>query len=424
MNRKRSEYLSAREMDLNRREFLASLSLAIAACGGPAEGTATDTNGSGGSGGAAGAPGASGASGGANASGASGSGSTGTAGGMDGGQSNGQPEAGVGDASGEATENDAGPTSALIERIAFGSCDRLNPTGVDRTLTNQAFWDLISARNPQVFMPLGDNIYADYGDRYSDLAGVKGFRDLVARTTVMPIWDDHDFGMNDGNGDFAQKATFKQMFLDFWGMLGAPLSAARRQRAANYDSAILGPKGKEVQFIMLDNRYDRVVGGAMLGEDQWTWLEGELKKPARLRIIESGSAVFTAPVTPESWSGHLAERQRLINVIGDTMATGVITVSGDKHYSDVSRAPGVTKYPLYDFVSSSYNQGGGVGTGVGGPANANRDTPTSGIQECSFATIAIDWSGASPAITVEYRSAWNGDVLMTKKLRLADLGEM
>ena len=181
---------------------------------------------------------------------------------------------------------------------------------MDRTPTNQAFWDLISARNPQVFMPLGDNIYADYGDRYSDLAGVKGFRDLVARTTVMPIWDDHDFGMNDGNGDFAQKATFKQMFLDFWGMLGAPLSAARRQRAANYDSAILGPKGKEVQFIMLDNRYDRVVGGAMLGEDQWTWLEAELKRPARLRIIESGSAVFTAPVTPESWSGHLAERQR------------------------------------------------------------------------------------------------------------------
>jgi len=417
MSKRRSEYLAAREFELNRREFVASLGLALAACAGPAEGTATDV---GGRGGASGASGMSGS--GMSGSGASGSSSTGAGGASEGGQPNATPDASAPDAPAEPIENDADATK-LIERIAFGSCDTMKPTGPDRTVTNQEFWDLIVARDPQVFMPLGDNIYADYGDRYSDLAGVKGFRDLMARTITMPIWDDHDYGMNDGNGDFAQKAKFKQMFLDFWSSMGAPLSQGRRQRAANYDSAILGPKGKEVQFIMLDNRYDRVVGGAMLGEDQWTWLEGELKKPARLRIIESGSAVFTAPVTPEGWSGHAAERQRLVNVIGDTMATGVITVSGDKHYSDVSRAPLTTRYPLYDFVSSSYNQGGGAGTGVGGPANANRDTPTSGIQECSFATLAIDWSGASPTVTVEYRSAWTGNVVMTKKLTLADLGE-
>jgi alkaline phosphatase D len=422
MSRRRSVYLGAREMELNRREFVASLGLTLAACGSPAEGTSTDPGGPGGAGGAAGSAGASGASSTSGASGTSGPGGAGAPG-ADGADPNGTPDAGATDAAGEAMEGDAVAMPNLLQRIAFGSCYRLNPTGPDRTVANQGFWDLIIAESPQVFMPLGDNIYADYGDRYSDLAGIKGFKDLMARTITMPIWDDHDYGQNDAGGEFVQKATYKQMFLDFWSGFGAPLSQARRQRAANYDAAIVGPKNKEVQFIMLDNRYDRVVGGAMLGEDQWTWLEGELKKPARLRIIESGSAVFTAPVTPESWSGHAAERQRLITLIGDTMATGVITVSGDKHYSDVSRAPGVTRYPLYDFVSSSYNQGGAAGTGVGGPANANRDTPKSGIAECSFATIAIDWSGASPALTVEYRSAWTGNVLLTKKLTLADLGE-
>jgi len=66
---------------------------------------------------------------------------------------------------------------------------------------------------------------------------------------------------------------------------------------------------------------------------------------------------------------------------------------------------------------------GAAGTGTGGPANANRDTPMSGIEECSFATIAIDRSGTSPVVTIEYRSAWTGNVLLTKKLTLADLGE-
>ena len=33
----------------------------------------------------------------------------------------------------------------------------------------------------------------------------------------MAIWDDHDFGTNDGGADFRHKDQTQQLFLDFFG---------------------------------------------------------------------------------------------------------------------------------------------------------------------------------------------------------------
>jgi alkaline phosphatase D len=37
----------------------------------------------------------------------------------------------------------------------------------------------------------------------------------------------------------------------------------------------------------------------MLGEDQWAWLEGELRKPANLRLIASGTRVLAEKIGQE-----------------------------------------------------------------------------------------------------------------------------
>src|SRR5258708_6743465 len=265
MNRKRSEYLSARELELNRREFLASISLALAACGGPdqeqgANGRGGDAGSAGSGAGAAGRVGTGGAgTGGAGGSpqtsgtsGTGGSSSSGAGGAAGAGETDAAIDAGAKDARADATTVESGAGGPLIERIGFGSCCR--------TMLSQAFWPRIAAQHPQVYLPLGDNAYLDSGERYSDLAAIKGFTDLMARTIVMPIWDDHDYGDDNGGLENPQKGQYKQMFIDFFTMMGAPIPQARPQRHANHHPPVLGPPGKEGQFIMLERRSDVVVG--------------------------------------------------------------------------------------------------------------------------------------------------------------------
>ena len=45
------------------------------------------------------------------------------------------------------------------------------------------------------------------------------------------IWDDHDYGLNDGGKNYAFKKQAKELFLDFWDI---PLDDVRRLRQGLY----------------------------------------------------------------------------------------------------------------------------------------------------------------------------------------------
>ena len=60
-----------------------------------------------------------------------------------------------------------------------------------------------------------------------------------------------------------------------------------------YTSYKFGPPDRQVKFILLDVRYfaDRRadIDGDTLGEQQWAWLELQLKDKAQLTVIASGT---------------------------------------------------------------------------------------------------------------------------------------
>jgi alkaline phosphatase D len=305
---------------------------------------------------------------------------------------------------------DGGP---LVASIGFGSCNDLTRP--------QTFWSNIIAKQPQVFLFLGDNAYLDYGDTYDKLGAVPGFKSLLAIARPLAIWDDHDFGMNNGGASFTGKDSYKKKFIDFWGALGAvPANSPRRTRAGNYDSTILGPVGRQVQVIMLDNRYFKgdAPSGTVLGDAQWQWLDGELRRPANLRVIMSGIQALGGSTAPEGWAEYPAEQQHLLDVIKGTQAQGVLIVSGDKHYAEISRRDGVVGYPLYDFTSSSLT----ANNSYTPEPNQYRDTPSSASQNHNFGLITIDWSTAGRPVTVQIFDAGTGAVLLSKSLSLATLG--
>src|SRR5262245_22728301 len=178
-----------------------------------------------------------------------------------------------------------------LTRIAFGSCAHQDKP--------MPIWDSIVKQRPELFLALGDNIYADTDDmavmrkKYAQLAAVPGYQALLKTCPVLAIWDDHDYGKNDAGVEYPKKEEAQQAYLDFYGV---PADSPRRQQKGIYYAAMFGPPGKRVQFIMLDGRYFRTPlrrgkrepgmaatpyvpvtdpGATMLGEAQWTWLEAQ-----------------------------------------------------------------------------------------------------------------------------------------------------
>jgi alkaline phosphatase D len=312
-----------------------------------------------------------------------------------------------------AEASDAGDQSPAIERIAFGSCNHLE--------MSQAFWPHIIEQKPQLFLFLGDAIYVDHGNTYAQLAAIAGFKQLVAMARPFVIWDDHDYGGNDTDASYSGKLGAKQRFFDFWAAHGALMpDSPRWTRTGNYDATVIGPPGKEIQLLMLDNRYFKgnPPAGTVLGAEQWTWLDEELRKPARLRIIMSGMELISTSTTPEGWGQFKPEQQHLYDILKATAAKGVLILSGDKHYCEVSRRDDLgLGYPLYDFTSSP----------MSAPPellepNKYRDGADASISDYNFGLITIDWSAADPTVHVQLLHSMKGTVLLERRLTLGQLG--
>lgn len=290
-----------------------------------------------------------------------------------------------------------------LSRIAFGSCANHEKP--------QPIWNTIRRWSPDVFVFLGDNVYGDTEDmavlasKYDMLAEKPGFKQVRSETAIIGTWDDHDYGANDAGLEYPKKAESKEVFLDFF---EEPEDSIRRDHPGVYHSYLLGPPGKRVQIILLDVRTFRTplvkreitvameegfIGpydlqqdpeSTMLGEEQWAWLESQLKVPAELRLFGMSTQFLPVFNGWEAWANMPHERQRLIDLIKQTRAEGVIFMSGDTHWAELSRVETPGMYPLYDLTSSGLTE---VWRGIA----PNRQRIHSPFLGANFGTIEIQW---------------------------------
>ncbi len=302
-----------------------------------------------------------------------------------------------------------------LRRILFGSC--LIPTRPHPTL------DVAVRERPDLFIFMGDNVYADTSDpavlehRYAELRDDPAFQRLEAACPVLATWDDHDYGANDAGGDFPAKVMSREHFLDFWRV---PADSPRRGHGGVYDSASFGPPGRRVQVILLDTRYfrsplrvGRIPGLAhgpfvaednpsatILGEEQWRWLEERLREPARVRLVVSSIQVLAAQHGWEAWANFPLEQQRLLEIVRRTQASGVIFLSGDRHFAEISRLDAEGLYPLYDVTSSGLNRKFPVDE-----PDANRSRVGGAYIGHNVGALDIDWDRGDPLLTVRILDA-------------------
>lgn len=275
------------------------------------------------------------------------------------------------------------PSSVI--RFAFGSCAKERKA--------QPIWNTISAQNPELFLFIGDNQYADrwapdggklrstpvtdpnrFYEAYEALAAIPEFAAFRQKVPLIGMWDDHDYGANDQGKEYPLKQQSQQAFLDFFQF---PASSPVHQQAGVYHAKTFGKQGQRVQFILLDTRYHRDsidknpngrpknkgpyipsddTSRSMLGQQQWEWLELQLKQPADIRFVISSVQFVAYEHSWETWGNMPHERQRFYDLVKDTQANGVILLSGDRHLTEISVDKGQLgsnpPYPIWDFTAS------------------------------------------------------------------------
>jgi len=327
----------------------------------------------------------------------------------------------------------AWPIETVLTQIAIGSC---------RSQEHAApILDVLLARDPDLFLYIGDNVYGDVWSlssdmdelfrAYGELSEQPDFQRLASRVPIMATWDDHDFGMNDAGGSYYGKFGSEAIFETYWGMEDHPIA----ERDGIYYSQTFGPPGQSVQIIMLDTRFFRTeltrspnrnapgmeryipsdaVGQDMLGAEQWQWLAEVLKTPADLRLLVSSVQVLADAHGWEAWKQLPKSQQKLYETIERSGADGVILVSGDRHLSALYKQEGLTDYPLYELTASSLNRS------VRDESNEMSSNQLSAaFAKENFGEIAIDWE--TRLVTLSVRDL-DGEPVREETISFAEIG--
>lgn len=205
-------------------------------------------------------------------------------------------------------------------------------------------WDQAFLASPDLMLFIGDNVYADSGPkgplqvnpevltkRYIETRLLlKSFRQARLIPTFS-IWDDHDFGQNNGGKAFRWKdessLLFRQFFpqrgVDHFYVNGPGLSS--RLVFKNFD------------VTLFDNRSFRT-DKTHFGKEQEDWFFQNLN-PKKLNLLVSGDQWFGGYHPFESYQGsHPESFKTFLSRLKKTKAP-VIFVSGDRHLTELMKIP-------------------------------------------------------------------------------------
>lgn len=221
----------------------------------------------------------------------------------------------------------------------------------------------IADRRPDLFLFVGDTIYADHRCGASSLRGadfkaqtLEQFRAkhlynrgdpavqrLFRRTSVSAIWDDHDVRSNFAGPVEALAPLGLRAFLEFWPIVTSPEDPSRLYRRLRW--------GRLLEIFVLDTRRYRSenwrVDGprkTMLGRAQRRWLvEAVAASTARWKVVVSSVPLAIAKGWPfgDSWarqsvlgyrSGFATERDAIFQELRRHGVRELVVLGADVHF--------------------------------------------------------------------------------------------
>ena len=317
-------------------------------------------------------------------------------------------------------------------KVAFGSCNYVNEPEVDRPGkpygSNHKIFESIATKNPDIMLWGGDNVYlreVDFGSktgiyhRYHHSKSLKEMQPLLAKTQNFALWDDHDFGPNDSDRSYKHKYLTQQAFKDFWANQTYGTNA--NQQEGVYTTFTWN----DAQFFLLDDRFfrspnDRISGEkTMLGKEQLEWLiDGLSNSNSSFKIIVIGGQVLNSAADKENYGTYPEEKAKLLQEIVTNKIKGVLFLTGDRHFAELSVLNRENTYPIYDWTVSPFT------SGVAGSA-AKKEPNTLKVEgstffEHNFGTLEFSGNKANRQLkltlfNVDGMELWN-KIILKKEL--------
>jgi len=224
-----------------------------------------------------------------------------------------------------------------IDSFVVGSCTHQTILKEDM----QKVWNAVYNTKPDVIILGGDNVYTDYYLNYK----ISQTRDNLARAfihgieriplysqdTLIPLvttWDDHDYGLSDGNKTFKLKNEALKIFQAIY----SPWEKSNPNSIyQNYSQS-----HPHYEIYLLDGRSDRDPSGGTthLGSSQFDWLEQKLKTSKKKPLIIKGDQFFGGYHRFESYEkDHPIEFNNFKKILAE-LKTNPVLISGDRHLSE------------------------------------------------------------------------------------------
>lgn len=229
-------------------------------------------------------------------------------------------------------------------RILVASClnDTFNEIG-------NKIWPEAFEHNPDVVFLIGDNIYADIYSgiyigssipsspghlwrRHVDHAMTLKLYRLKHLTPTFVTWDDHDYGLNNGDNTYKHKNEAKDIFKAFF-----PTYENKYLKKGLGVGSLLTLA--EQNFFFLDGRSFRdkntKKNGTHLGKEQTKWLFKKLASSEKLNWLIKGDQFFGSHHKFEAFENdHPKDFQFFLKSLKD-LGKRYVFLSGDRHLVEI-----------------------------------------------------------------------------------------
>lgn len=219
----------------------------------------------------------------------------------------------------------------------------------------------IPQMKPDLMLWLGDYTYL----RWFDMTSIHGINYRFSHTRKLPetrqllgaipnyaIWDDHDFGPNDSDRTFDRKEDSLTVWKHYW--------ANPANGTPNIPGTFYKFNRQDVEFFMTDGRYYRAPEGepesdnkTYFGKAQLQWLKSSLKQSqATFKLVALGSQALNYNAQSEVLPMYKREYKDFMKWLLQEKISGVVFISGDRHFTELLKIKRPGHYPLYEFTSS------------------------------------------------------------------------
>jgi alkaline phosphatase D len=280
---------------------------------------------------------------------------------------------------------------------------------------------------------LGDNVYlreADYTSpsgmlaRYRHSLHDSAVQALLKSRPNYAIWDDHDYGPNDSDRSFDFKESSLQIFKAFWPnpYYGTP----------EFPGAFTSFRYSDVEFFLMDNRFYRAPNRMKKedpekdywGQGQLRWLKDKLlASKATFKIVVNGNQVLNTYATEgsmETMSLFPKELEDLLKFLEDNPVSGVMFLSGDRHFTELLKKDRAGLYPLYDFTCSPLTSGVFEKVAESKEGNNPMRIPGSLVTQANYGRVRVSGPKGARELKIEVLDQ-SGNVLFEKGILQSEL---